>query len=162
MNNLIKCLAFGLLLLSCQSEDQNEAAKVAQKIKDNHCRMEAITKYVDDSWTAAIDEMGKLLPEWLPDLEREKILNLRYASLFRLFETYKDFDPQVHEIVDSMEVLDASWADSLRTLSQENQLLEMKLDSIYSTIHDAEMEKMVMEEVEKLQAKPCPENLLHM
>lgn len=151
-----------LFLLSCQSDESHPIEMMAQDIKINNCKMEEISQYVDESWTAAIDKMSTMLPDWLPSEEREKILNLRYASLFRLFETYKDFDPSVHALVDSMEILDANWADSLRQISLENQNLEMKMDSVFATVNDQETEQMLMEKVEEIQSSPCPGNLLNM
>lgn len=147
-------LGSSLILFSCQPEG-NVIEDIANQIKVNNCRIQTISNYVDDSWTVSIEELGRLLPKDLPQQERENILNLKNADLIRMFESYKYFSPSVHSLVDSMEQVDYQWADSLRNLSQQNQKLEMKIDSLFSTMQDAETEKMLYQQVQEIKSSPC-------
>lgn len=148
----------GLTLWSCESESKsNEIRDTALKIKSNECRILEITDYVDDSWTTSINELSGYLPEDLPQQERENILHLKNAELIRMFESYEDFDPEGHALVDSMEQLDVVWADSLRHLSLENQDLSMKMDSLFSLIDDSGEEEKMYGIVDEIQAGSCPD-----
>lgn len=152
-----------ILLFSCQSDsNKQEIEEIAQSIRDNSCRIEAISEYVNDSWTTSIEELGKKLPRSLPQQERENILNLKNANLIRMFESYKTFDDDIHSLVDSMEQVDARWADSLRRLSQENQYLEMRLDSLFSTIVDREDEQILLRKLEEVKSSPCEDESIEM
>ena len=113
-----------VLSTSCQS-DHTEIKRIAKEIKENQCSIEEITEYVDHSWSKSIEKLGAYLPDRLPDQERKNILKLKNADLIRMFESYDEFDAEGHALVDSMEQLDITWADSLRNLSKENQNLEM-------------------------------------
>src|SRR5690554_930658 len=110
-------LTAGIFICSCQTQKKNEIEAIALKMKVNHCRIQEISRYVDDSWTKSITELGEYLPERLPEQERENILNLKNAELIRMFESYDEFKPEGQALVDSMEQLDIKWADSLRHLS---------------------------------------------
>lgn len=149
-------LIIGLIAWSCESET-HEIHDIALQIKSNECRIQEITKYVDDSWTSSIQELGDYLPEELPEQERENILHLKNAELIRMFESYDDFDPEGHALVDSMEQLDVVWADSLRHLSLENKNLSMKIDSIFSMINDPGEEEELYGVIDKIEARPCPD-----
>lgn len=147
------------LFFSCQSDTNKQIEQIARTMKDNSCQMELISKYVDDAWTESIEELGNRLPESLPQQERQNILNLKNANLIRMFESYKTFDDNVHSLVDSMEIRDMSWADSLRQLSLQNQHLEMKMDSLFTLIGDSETEQMLLQQVEEIKASPCPDEI---
>lgn len=153
----------GTALISCQSDAHQQIEQVARAMKDNSCQMELISKYVDDAWTKSIEELGNRLPKSLPQQERQNILNLKNANLIRMFESYNTFDDNVHSLVDSMEVMDMSWADSLRQLSLKNQMLEMKMDSLFTLVGDRETEQMLLQQVEEIKTTPCrDENSLEM
>lgn len=148
----------GTILCSCQS-DKNEIQDVALQMKANECRIQKITQYVDKSWNSSIKKLADYLPERLPDQERQNILQLKNADLIRMFESYEEFEPQGQALVDSMELLDEEWADSLRQLSIANQNLGMKMDSLFSMIDDSgEMDKMY-EVVDDIQTRTCNENV---
>lgn len=148
-------LGAGLFIYSCQAQ-KNEIQDIALKMKDNHCRIQEISRYVDDSWTKSINELGDYLPERLPDQERENILNLKNAELIRMFESYAEFKPEGQALVDSMEQLDILWADSLRHLSLENKKLEMKIDSLFSMIDDNQEEARLNQIIEDIKSSSCP------
>ncbi|MBY5956994.1 hypothetical protein KUV50_02530 [Membranicola marinus] len=149
-------LVLGGFMWSCQSETNDEIPEIALKIRSNECRIAEIANYVDDSWTTSIQELSDYLPETLPEQERENILHLKSADLIRMFESYEDFDPEGHELVDSMEQLDIQWADSLRHLSLQNKNLSMKMDSLFSMVTDAEKEEELYSIVDEIQKRPCP------
>lgn len=148
-------LGIPMLIFSCQQPSGNEIEMIAHQIKDNNCRIQMISQYVDDSWTSSIAELRRRLPETLPDQERENILNLKNADLIRMFESYKTFDDNVHSLVDSMEQVDYLWADSIRNLSLTNQNLEMKIDSLFSVMSDTKIEQELYQQVLDIKTAPC-------
>lgn len=144
----------GITIFSCQNR-QIEVLDIALKLKNNQCRIQEISHFVDSSWTKSIKELEAYLPAQLPNQERKNILNLKNADLIRMFESYDDFHPKGHELVDSMEQLDVVWAGRLRELSIENQTLTMMLDSLFSTFENSEEIDHLYEEVESIRSSSC-------
>src|SRR5690606_36232676 len=136
----------------CQPKEGNEIEKIAHQIKENSCRMEQLTKYVDESWTYTLARLDTMIPKNLPDQERDRMLVLKSADLLRMFRSYKNFDDDVHMMVDSMEMVDRELSDSVRMLSLENQNLELKIDSLFTLVGDAETEKMLYQKVEEIKS----------
>jgi len=152
---VLLAIGAGFCIYSCQKQ-KNEIQDIALAMKDNQCRIQEISRFVDDSWTKSISQLGDYLPERLPEQERENILNLKNAELIRMFESYDEFKPEGRALVDSMEQLDILWADSLRRLNLENQMLEMKMDSLFSILVDPDEEARLNQIVEDINSRPCP------
>ena len=149
-------ITFGtaLLVLSCQPQS-SEIEMIAHQIKDNNCRIEQLTRHVDESWTVTLDRLDDMIPQDLPDQERDRMLVLKNADLLRMFRSYRDFDDDVHMLVDSMEQVDMQLADSVRNISLDNQHLEMKMDSLFALIGNAEMEDQLYRKVEEIKSGNC-------
>ncbi|GAA5219500.1 hypothetical protein [Membranihabitans marinus] len=142
------------VLLSCKAE-YVEIHQWARDIKINSCTINEIRVKTDSVWSIALKEVEKLLPDGIPDKERETIINLKNAHLLRNVDSYEILGDSIYAIIAKMEAYDIKMADSVRTLNFQNQDLEMKIENAMTEINSPETISQLRREINDIKSDTC-------
>lgn len=145
--NFIHKLAFilfiGISIMSCSSANRQELQllDLAHKEADLKCNLSEMKEQITEAWDEINQLLEEKLPEEMPAEEKRNMLNVRNASLIRMFQSYADVDENIKKELDKTEKMDMKMSKEIVKLNQEMEKIETLKLGLLNKLEEAKGEQ---------------------